>query len=128
MIRFRLCAIVLLLACAPPDDQETGSIDREEMEQAAGAISADVRARIDSGNAAFRRDDFARASQLYREAAQLDDDAAAAWFGIYMAETALRNPGAADSALARARKLKPGASLLHVKPGDLRADSAEPRR
>jgi tetratricopeptide (TPR) repeat protein len=71
---------------------------------------------VDSGNAAFKAKDYQRALGHYREATRLDDDAAAPWFGIYMVQRALGNLAAADSALKRAQKVAPGASLIHPKP------------
>jgi hypothetical protein len=47
--------------------------------------------------------------------AQPDKDAAAGWFGIYMVEQALGIAAAADSALERARKRAPGATIIHPK-------------
>ena len=48
----------------------------------------------------------------YRAAIRIDDDEAAPWFGIYMVQRATGNAPAADSALRKARKLAPGASIL----------------
>ena len=125
----RIRSIVLLCAlaaCSPPDDQETGSVGREQMQKAQRALDPAVALRLDSANAAFRRDDFTTAARLYREAARIDRDASAAWFGIYMAETALENPAAADSALRRVQQLQPGASLVHPDVGDARGVEGKP--
>ncbi len=103
---------VSLLACSRPDDQRTDTIDRETVEQARAAWPDGVAMRIDSGNAAYRSRDYEAAAALYRRAAELGPDIPAAWFGIYMVEHARGNLAAADSALARARQLAPGASLI----------------
>lgn len=97
---------------AAPDDQPTGSIDSAAWREARTLPPA-VQAQLDSGNAAFRDDDFERARRHYRAAAAAGPDQAAAWFGLYMAEARLGNTAAADSALRRARELSPGASLIH---------------
>ncbi len=105
--------LALLVACAPSDDQETGSIRGDDVRQTREELPADLVAALDSGNAAYGRADFQDAVDRYNEAIEIDDDVAAGWFGLYMAQSALGNPEAADSALARARDLAPGASLIH---------------
>lgn len=104
---------LLLAACAPPDDQETGSLRDQDVRDAREDLPPELVTALDSGNAAYSRGDFADALEFYQDAADVDDDVAAGWFGIYMAQLALGNPEAADSAMARARDLQPGASLIH---------------
>ena len=122
----RLVLLCAVAACSPPEDQETGSVSREEMQKAQRALDPAVAVRLDSANAAFRRDDFTTAARLYREAANMDEEASAAWFGVYMAETALKNPAAADAALRRVQELQPGASLVHPDIGEARGVPAKP--
>lgn len=105
--------IALLVACAPPEDQETGTISNQEVRQAREDLPPQVVAALDSGNAAYRRGDYEDALAFYQSVVDQDQDVAAGWFGIYMAELALGNPEAADSAMARAQNLAPGASLIH---------------
>lgn len=105
-------AILLLSACSPPEDQETGSIRQEDVRQARDDLPAELVAALDSGNAAYSRGDYQDALEFYQHVVDEDDDVAAGWFGIYMAQLALGNPEAADSAMARARDLAPGASLI----------------
>jgi tetratricopeptide (TPR) repeat protein len=109
-------ALVMLatLACSRPDDQETGSVEQEDMEEARSEISAAARAALDSGNAAYKAKDYDRARAHYNRVTQLEKDAPAGWFGIYMTEQARGNAAAADSALGRAQKHAPGASLLRT--------------
>lgn len=71
-----------------------------------------VTVHLDSGNAAYRAGDYRTARRQYRAAVGADSAAAAAWFGVYMAERALDNELAADSALRRAGDLG-GASEVH---------------
>lgn len=66
---------------------------------------AGVAARIDSANAAYRAGDYAEARRLFRDATEQSDRVPTAWFGVYMAEHALGNVAAADSALKRAQSL-----------------------
>jgi hypothetical protein len=70
-------------------------------------------AQLDSGNAAYKARDWERALRHYRAVTQLDDEMPAGWFGIYMTEMARGNAPAADSALERAQRRAPGASLIH---------------
>lgn len=74
-----------------------------------------VTVHLDSGNAAYRDGDYRAARRQYRAALGEDSTAAAAWFGVYMAERALGNEPAADSALKRAGDLG-GASEVHGSP------------
>lgn len=114
MTRIGLIVAALLLAgCAPPDDQETGSIRGEDVRQARENLPPEMVAALDSGNAAYRRGDYRDALAFYQDAVEVDDRVAAGWFGVYMAQLALGNPEAADSAMMRAQDLAPGASLIH---------------
>ena len=106
-------AIVAFAACERPEDQETGSISAEDVHAAAEQYSPEVRAALDSGNAAYRNHEFETALLHYERAAAADDDATAAWFGVYMAQRALGDTVAAAQALERARDLAPGATLMH---------------
>ena len=112
-MRRKLSALLCccLFACAP-DDQETGSVSKDDVLEARSKLPAAVRMHVDSGNALYRAKDYRRASEHYRAATAIDDDQVAAWFGVYMAERALGNVAAADAALKRAQKVAPGASLI----------------
>ena len=83
-------------ACGGGDD--TAVLDRAEW-------PLGVQAHVDSGNVAYRAQDYAGARAHFSEAARLGPDVPAAWFGLYMAEHALGNQAAADSALARSKRL-----------------------
>lgn len=104
---------LLLIGCERPDDQETGSISRDDIRQARQNLDPAVAAALDSGNAAYRRDDYEAALQHYQQAVELEDGLAAAWFGIYMANLALGNVEEANAAVERAQSLAPEASLMH---------------
>lgn len=99
------------LACVP-EDQRTDTIDAETWEEARTQYTPELRAQLDSGNASYRSADYETALVHYERALEMEDDVAAAWFGVYMAHHALGNLEVADSALERARALLPGASLL----------------
>jgi tetratricopeptide (TPR) repeat protein len=106
--------LMLIVGCRP-DDQRTETIDASAVKDARAEISPELAAQLDSGNAAYKAKDYERAREHYRAATRLDEDAAAGWFGIYMVEQALGNAPAADSALERARKQAPGATIIHPK-------------
>ncbi|MBR9988645.1 MAG: hypothetical protein KFH98_02760 [Gemmatimonadetes bacterium] len=107
-------ALLVVAACGNdglPDDQATGSIDSAAWRQAQD-LPPDVRAAIDSGNAAFRANDYAAAREQYLRATELAPEQSAGWFGLSMAEGQLGNAAAADSAMQRVHALNPGASLI----------------
>ncbi|HUH12593.1 MAG TPA: tetratricopeptide repeat protein [Longimicrobiales bacterium] len=113
--RGALLLAALAAACGgeAPRDQETGTITPESFEEARARLPASAMAQLDSGNAAYRAEDFQAAATHYRTAAREAPDAPAAWFGIYMAERALGNTAAADSAMRRAQSLAGDAGLVH---------------
>lgn len=112
-----LLSLVAVASCRP-EDQRTDSIDLEEALRARESLAPEVVAHLDSGSAAFRVDDYERARDHYLMAVELNPDAAAAWFGVYMAEKALGNEEAAAEALERAQDVQPGATLLHPSEAD----------
>lgn len=106
------CALVALAGCRRPEDQKTESIGAEDVRAARTELLPAARAQLDSGNVAFKAKDYERALRHYREVTRLDKETTAGWFGVYMVEQARGNAAAADSALAQAQKLQPGATLL----------------
>jgi tetratricopeptide (TPR) repeat protein len=125
-VKIRMIALVLvaagsLAACrqdGPRGDQRTDTVTPQTMEQARANWPAGLAEVIDSANAAYSAGDYEAAVALYRRASEMAPDVTATWFGIYMAEHARGNIAAADSAMARAQSLAPGASLIHVSPDD----------
>jgi Flp pilus assembly protein TadD len=107
-----LALVLVLLGCRPAGDQRTETLSAEDGRAARSALSPEVAARIDSGNAAYRERRDEAALRHFREAARLDSTLAAAWFGVYMAEQRRGNTDAAEAALQRARRAEPGASLI----------------
>lgn len=92
----------------PKDDQSSGDmkVTRDEM-------SHEVAVLIDAGNGAFSSGDYETAKQHYLGAASRDSTVAAAWYGVAMAERALGNDAAADSALQRVKGLGDPAAVHH---------------
>lgn len=111
---FAMVGVMLMFGCRP-DDQKTETIDAADVKEARAEISPELAAHLDSGNAAYKAKDYARAREHYRAVTRIDENAAAGWFGIYMVEQAQGNAAAADSALERARKQAPGATIIHPK-------------
>jgi tetratricopeptide (TPR) repeat protein len=99
-------------AACRPTDQTTDTIDVQAGARARETFPPEVVAQIDSGNAAFKAHDFEEALRHYQAAAEAGPDIPSTWFGVYMAQHALGNIPAADSALARSRNEAPGATLL----------------
>jgi len=112
MTRSRVGAAVLaacagaILACGNKQDpRRTASADSvARAEQAAHAlIGPAAKAALDSGNALFRKRDYAGALAQYRAASALAPQHAAPLFGIYMVARATNDSAMADSALAGIR-------------------------
>ena len=95
------------------EDQKTESIGAGDVKSERAERSPEFIAQLDSGNAAYRAQDYERALRHYQAVTRLDEDEAAGWFGIYMTELARGNAAAADLALKRAQEHAPGASLIH---------------
>lgn len=108
--------LVVAEACRP-DDQRTETLDPQGASTRA-QLPAEVVEALDSGNAAYRERRFEDALEHYRTATDAAPDEPAGWFGIYMAQSALGDSAAADSALARTRDIAPGATILHGSPED----------
>jgi hypothetical protein len=124
-VKIKMMALALVTvalgACrddGPPGDQRTDTVTPQTMEQARANWPAGLSEVIDSANAAYSAGDYDEAVRLYRSGSELAPDVTATWFGIYMAEHARGNVAAADSAMARAQSLAPGASLIHGGPDD----------
>jgi Flp pilus assembly protein TadD len=94
------------------DDQRTDSLDPEAARETREAMAPEAVAQLDSGNAAFRADDFGAARRHFRSVVEIAPKVAAGWFGLYLAERALGNVEEAERALERARQTAPGASLI----------------
>lgn len=106
-----LAAVLAACGRSGPEDQPTGSIDSAAWSEAR-RLPPDLRAAIDSGNAAFRARDLEAARAHYLRAIELGPQESAGWFGLSMVERQLGNAAAADSAMQRVRELVPGATLL----------------
>jgi tetratricopeptide (TPR) repeat protein len=74
---------------------------------AAPGLRPDLQLQIDSGNAAYREQDYAAALRYYQQAAQRDPTEPTAWFGVSMAAGALGNQELLDSAQLRLHRLAP---------------------
>lgn len=105
-------ALAAMAACRP-DDQRTDTVDAAVFEEQREQLSPEVRMHLDSGSAAFRRDDHQAALDHYTQATELNENAAAAWFGVYMAQRALGDEDAAQEAMERAQASVPGATLIN---------------
>jgi tetratricopeptide (TPR) repeat protein len=118
-------ASVALAACDRPDDQRTDTMTDRDVLAARQQLDPVVTAALDSGNIAYRERDYQRALDHYHQAVAVDNEAAAGWFGIYMAQLALGNPDAAEAAMEQARRYAPGASLIQPDP-DLGVPAGHP--
>lgn len=103
-----LTAAFLALGCA----------GEEAAPQARAGWPAEAAAAVDSGNAAYRAGDYEAARRHFRAAARVAPGVGTAWFGVYMAERALGNDAAADSALRRVGDLGEAARIHHGVAGE----------
>lgn len=105
-------AVIVAVVSCRPTEQRTDTMDADALADARAVLSEEAAVALDSGGSAFRGGEYEQALEQYRRAAELAPDAAAPWFGIYMAQRALGQAEAADSALVRAQSVAPGATLL----------------
>ena len=110
-----LAAAVLLSGCGGSDETKTGETADSALPPGHVPItppeSSDLlpltQALLDSGNAAFRKQDFVGALDFYSKASQAQPGHAAPWFGTYMVGQATKNTALADSALRMVRERAP---------------------
>lgn len=107
-----LATALAAVACGQPQDQKTETLDPVAARQKREDLPADLRAQLDSGSAAFRAQELEEALAHYTAATNIDDQVAAGWFGVYMAQKALGNSAEALAALEKVQQLQPGASLV----------------
>lgn len=110
-----LLAVTAVASCGDSEEPPRFPIGEPAERQ---AWPEGVAAAVDSGNAAFRAGDYGAARRHYAEATRAGPEVPAAWFGLYMAEGALGNAAAAESALARAGDMASAARAHHLPPAD----------
>ncbi len=111
-----LAAGALLVGCKK-DEAPKQPLGASQMTTAPKLAPA-AQAQLDSGNTAYRAKDYQTALKHYQQAVKDAPHTPASWFGVYMAESALGDTVAADSAMRKARALAPGATLVHPASGD----------
>ena len=105
---FVLALPALLCACSgAKEDGNDAAANSEAAAEAQPTLPPAFQALLDSGNAAYRAEDYARARTHYTRAVQLDSTVAAGWFGLYMAEQKAGNAAEADRAMKRAQAISP---------------------
>lgn len=114
---FFALAVALSLVGCRPDDQRTDTIDPTP-QKALEDMAPEAVAQLDSANAAQKAGDYTVALGHYRRVTEIEPGQASGWFGLFMANRALGNQSAADSALAHAQSLAPGATLIHPTAAD----------
>lgn len=96
-----------LVACDGEEGPDELQFQGDAVEAARQGWSAELAALVDSGNAAYRTGHYDEAARHFRRGTVEFPHQGAPWFGLYMAEHALGNMAAADSALGRAQALTP---------------------
>ena len=102
--------LVAAVSCRP-EAQRTDQLDLQGA-QARDNMPPEAVVQLDSGSLAFREGDYEAALEHYDRATGRAPGFGAGWFGVYMAYDAMGRKEEADSAIARARSLNPGASLI----------------
>lgn len=107
-----LCAAASVASgCSGGGNEADRSFD--DMKLSRDEMPHEIKVLIDAGNAAFAAGNYEAAQRHYLGAAARDTAVAAAWYGVAMAERALGNDAAADSALQRVRGLGGPAAVHH---------------
>lgn len=112
-----LLAALAALGCGRKEPPENASVNVAPPMAQAPRVEIGASAELDSGNVAYRAKDFRAALAHYRTATERQPTLAAAWFGLYMAQSAVGDKAAADSALRRVQALEPGLVGAHPAPG-----------
>ncbi|MFP4622894.1 MAG: hypothetical protein ACOC3J_00360 [Gemmatimonadota bacterium] len=106
-------ALVAIAACGGEEQGERVELGEQEQTSARASWPAELTARIDSANAAYANENYQVAADVFRGITEDHPDLGIAYFGLYMAETALGNDDAAQEALAEAEALSPGLARMH---------------
>lgn len=101
---------------SPPAGDASGAASGSP--DARAALPAGVPAALDSGNSAYRAGNYRAALEQFERITEEHPELGSAWFGVYMAQRALGNEAAADSAMRRAGMGSSEAARAHGSPGD----------
>lgn len=77
------------------------------------ALPAAIQEGLDAGNTAYRAGDYEQALDHFREVTHAAPDLAVGWYGVGLAQAAMGNPDAADSAMMEVHRLAPDLPLQH---------------
>jgi hypothetical protein len=115
-----IVAAVMTVGCVNKDASKKPSAQgaladsARKVAAAHALIGPAAKAALDSGNALYRKKEYASALAYYRSASTLAPQHAAPLFGIYLVARATNNVAMADSALAGIRQRNPMAPLPHA--------------
>jgi tetratricopeptide (TPR) repeat protein len=110
-----VCALLLALAglWACSDTGGGGRVPLEAQTVGGLQLMPALQEELDAGNAAYRARDYAAALTHYEEAVRLDDQLAAGWYGVALAQGALGDSAARGVALAHVERLAPEIPAHH---------------
>ncbi len=111
------CVTGCTRAPAPAHGEGTTTEASSPAVSGAPRVELGASVQLDSGNAAYRAKDYAAALTHYRNATAREPSLAAAYMGIAMAQNALGNKAAADSAMRKLEELAPGTMSAHPPAG-----------
>ena len=113
-------AMLLLIGAAAIGCSEGAEAKRDVlMSRPASTISVLARAQLDSGNAAFRARDLAKARTHYEKVVKAEPSLAAPWMGLAMVARASADSALLRRALREVDRLSPGSSASHPVGGSL---------
>lgn len=108
-------AVVALIGVGACGGEETG--DRVELgaeaPQGRETWSPELTQQIDAANAAYAAGNYEEASEIFQSITEDYPELGVAYFGVYMAESAMGNEEAAQAALAEAEARNPGLGRMH---------------
>lgn len=123
-----VAALVGAAACGGEDAERVNlGGERDDRPDARASWSPELTAQVDSANAAYAAGDYQDAADRFTAVTQEQPELGVAWFGVYMAESAMGNEDAARAALARAESLNPGLARMHDAAIDSAAEMPEGR-
>ena len=112
--------LLLLIGAAAIGCNEGAESKRDVlMSKPASTLSALARAQLDSGNAAFRARDLAKARTHYEKVVKAEPSLAAPWMGLAMVARASADSALLRRALLEVDRLSPGTSASHPVGGSL---------
>jgi len=116
-MRVYLMAFLLTLiaiGCGGDGAQDRVPLNTPQADQGdPGELPSELQERLNAANAAYRDGEYDRALEYFRQVTHQAPALAVGWYGIGLAQAALGNSEAADSAMMEVHRLAPELPLQH---------------